>query len=438
MAAVDKVTTGATARILPNGALGKDVPPTTPTGAQAEDAGKRGLASTIIPIGETPTPVAGVIAGVAKSFATKSAFAATAFGKGLLKWWFRVPVKFFRPYTVNPWLIVNHMAQAQGAKVGVGYVRSVVTHEGYGFFGKNIFPLLMANAAAGAVLFNVYGGLIFALSASSEDNPPSSLAAAIAFDHHHPFMAGAVAGASTSLIATPLENINRRITPSDLVANRHDGACKFVFRSISQALKGETTTWGKARRLYRGFGFIAAKDACGFGMFFGMFEFFRRLGKGIVADAWKLNSEPLDKERTSAGAPTRPASLIMANAAAVIAAGAAAGSAYQIVIYPLDNIPSVLAASQISRLTKNPIAVQAVASAKAPVYEDGFMNTNPSAGRPQRIRWKRVWKVLRAQGIRPFYAGIGPQLVRVMPPSAIGLFVYEIASQQYWDNDETW
>jgi hypothetical protein len=34
--------------------------------------------------------IPGFIAGVAKSFATKSAFAITAFGKGLLKWWFRV------------------------------------------------------------------------------------------------------------------------------------------------------------------------------------------------------------------------------------------------------------------------------------------------------------------------------------------------------------
>ncbi|TPX59957.1 hypothetical protein SpCBS45565_g07608 [Spizellomyces sp. 'palustris'] len=388
---------------------------------------------------EGPTPVVGIMAGVAKSLATKSAFAATAFGKGLLKWWFRVPIKLFRPHTVNPWVVLNHMARTQGQKVGVGYMRTVVAEEGYSFLGKNIIPLLFANAVAGAVLFNVYATTISALSSSETSS--SSLSAALAFDHHYPFIAGALAGASTSLVSTPLDNIKANVSPAQLVAHRHEGMLRFTYRTVREALKDERSVWAKCRRLYKGIGFLAAKDACGFGFFFFFFEGFRKFGKGMVADMWALRdgAEGQDGVPNGEGPKRRPLSLVCANATAVIAAGAAAGSAYQMIIYPLDNIPAVVTANRVSQVTKSTFAAEAVAAAAAPVYDDlSFHNSNPTnlAAR-QRFQWREVWDVLRTRGVKPFYAGIGPQLVRVMPPSAIGLFAYEVASSQFWDNDES-
>ncbi|KAI9103688.1 mitochondrial carrier domain-containing protein [Phlyctochytrium arcticum] len=388
------------------------------------------------------TITAGFMAGVAKSLATKSAFAATAFGKGLLKWWFRVPIKLFRPHTVSPYLVVNHMAQAAGQKVSMGYMRTIVAQEGYGFLGKNVVPLLFANAMAGAVLFNVYASTYSAMAKS--DSSASSLASALEFDHHYPFIAGALAGASTAIVATPIENIKANINPADLVAHRHEGMIRFTHHSIRSALKNETSAWDKSKRLYQGFGFLATKDAVGFGLFFFFFENLRKLGKGLVADMWGLgassskipSSESEMASSSSVERRQRPLSLVIANATAVILAGGAAGSAYQCVIYPLDKIPAVVVAHRAAQSAAvSPHVAEAIAAAVSPVYDDGFHNSNPSAGQ-QRFAWSEVWQILRQKGVRPFYAGITPSLIRVMPPSAIGLFAYEVASSQFWDNDE--
>ncbi|KAJ3150458.1 hypothetical protein HDU86_006631 [Geranomyces michiganensis] len=392
---------------------------------------------------------AAIAAGMAKAFATKSALAATAMGKGLLKAWFRVPAKLFRPHAVNPWLVVNAMSAHAGQKSSHAYLRSVVAEEGYGFLGRNIVPLLFANAVAGAVLFNVYAGTSAALARSREGSDAvdiestSSLAAAMAFDHHHPFLAGALAGASTALVSTPIDNVKAIITPEDIIGNRHIGMARFAIQTCKKALKDEHTTYGRLRRLYRGGGFLAAKDAAGFGMFFFFFENLRRIGKGCVADAWglreddnEISSGVAESASTEHGSRRRPLALVAANASAVIFAGAAAGLAYQTVIYPIDAIPSVLAARTI---TKDPALAKAVADATAPIYEDGFHATAPTGvdGPQRRFAWREVWAVLKSEGPAPFYRGIAPQLVRVMPPAALGLLAFEICSSQFWDNDET-
>lgn len=222
---------------------------------------------------------------------------------------------------------------------------------------------------------------------------------------------------------------------------------KFSYRTVQNALKDEKNIWAKCRRLYKGIGFLATKDALGFGLFFFFFEGIRKSGKGLVADVWGLkesasedtsDAQPVEPTVNSEDPKRRSLGLVTANAAAVIVAGGVAGAAYQSLIYPLDNIPAVIAATRVSEATKNPLAAEAAAVMAAPIYEDGFHNANP-AGAPsqQRFTWTEVWQVVRQRGLRPFYAGITPQLVRVMPPSAIGLFAYEIASSQFWDNDET-
>ncbi|KAJ3184208.1 hypothetical protein HDU87_005054 [Geranomyces variabilis] len=396
---------------------------------------------------------AAIAAGMAKAFATKSALAATALGKGILKAWFRVPAKLFRPHAVNPWIVVNAMSAQAGQRSSHAYLRSVVAEEGYGFLGRNVLPFLVANAVAGAVLFNVYAGTSAALARSrqngesGESDSPSSLNAAMTFDHHHPFVAGALAGASTALISTPIDNVKAMITPEDIIGNRHLGMARFALQTCKKALKDEHSTYGRIRRLYRGGAFLAAKDAAGFGMFFFFFENLRRVGKGCVADAWGLREE--DDGNSSLGADDngpsserrrRPLALVAANAAAVIGAGAAAGLAYQVVIYPIDAMPGVLAARTITKITKDPALAKAVADAAAPIYEDGFHAAAGASGPApphRRFAWREVWAVLRSEGPAPFYRGIAPQLVRVMPPAALGLLAFEIFSSQFWDNDET-
>jgi hypothetical protein len=89
----------------------------------------------------------------------------------------------------------------------------------------------------------------------------------------------------------------------------------------------------------------------------------------------------------------------VANAAAVIVSGGMAGLAYQSTTYPLD---------RGRRLAKR-----------------------------LADRKRQTWTFdKRRSFVRAVYRGMGPQLVRVMPPAAIGLLVFEIASNSFWDNDD--
>ncbi|KAJ3280610.1 hypothetical protein HK104_000540 [Borealophlyctis nickersoniae] len=333
------------------------------------------------------------------------------------------------------------MAEKDGKLLNVHYVRGVVADEGFSILGKNMLPLLFANALGGALLFNVYGLAIDRLTVPG-------------FELHHPFLAGGIAGASTALVATPLDTIRSRTDPAQLVEHRHEGMLRFTYRTVKQALPAGT--WEKVRVLYSGLPYTAMKDGLGFGMFFGVFEGLRKTGKGLVADWWGLRdgghghdtSSPalpslsstattpssLPTSSSQQQQPRHPISLTLTNATAVILAGAMAGTAYQLVIYPLDNIPAVVAATRLTTIM-DPVSAQAVAAAAAPSYADGFTNNNTKPGQA-RVSVKEVWSIVRKQGVKPFYKGIAPQLVRVMPPSAVGLFAYEVASSQFWDIDE--
>jgi hypothetical protein len=75
-------------------------------------------------------PTASVLAGVAKVFATKSALTVTFWLKGLIKWWFRYPIKLFRPHTISPYYVFSAMAQNEGKTVSLRYMKGVVADEG--------------------------------------------------------------------------------------------------------------------------------------------------------------------------------------------------------------------------------------------------------------------------------------------------------------------
>ncbi|KAJ3226818.1 hypothetical protein HK099_004087 [Clydaea vesicula] len=106
---------------------------------------------------ETTTEnLAETIAAFVRAFLMKSTITLSGFGKGFLKYWFRTPVKFFRPSTLNPWALFSAMASAEEKKANFRFVRSVVKNEGIQVIGRNMLPLMLANAFVGAVLFNVY------------------------------------------------------------------------------------------------------------------------------------------------------------------------------------------------------------------------------------------------------------------------------------------
>ncbi|KAJ3058211.1 hypothetical protein HK102_010622, partial [Quaeritorhiza haematococci] len=395
----------------------------------------------------------------------------------------------------------------------------------------------------GAVLFNVYAKVSDNLALKDRG-----------FLFYHPFMAGGIAGAGQSLLATPLENVQRVIPPLELVERRGEGMIRVTYGAVRRALvqsSAGSVDWmdkwkRRLRFLYGGLGYVAFKDSIGFSIFFGVFEGVRHIGKGIVAEMWGLkDASELEKQNSlwgkvkviagvgphdmherhreadvpeladlstlgslpsltssssatattssdpSSSKPHRPLSLTMANAAAVILAGGTAGMAFQLFIYPFEQMHPVVAAHRATMAAKAAgatageveiAAAKAAAEAAAEVASKGAFeasvvgatiegpagavateaasttaasisasaststSTSTSANttttsttasktiplssssspspssstttshRIPRPTLREILTIIRAQGIRPFYAGITSQLVRAMPP----------------------
>ncbi len=73
---------------------------------------------------------AGVYAGFAKSFVLKSIATFSFWAKGFVQWWFRYPIKLFRPATISPYYMFNAMAQREGKPMSLQYMKNVLSDEG--------------------------------------------------------------------------------------------------------------------------------------------------------------------------------------------------------------------------------------------------------------------------------------------------------------------
>ncbi|KAJ1567087.1 hypothetical protein HK405_007225, partial [Cladochytrium tenue] len=147
----------------------------------------------------------------------------------------------------------------------------------------------------------------------------------------------------------------------------------------------------------------------GFALFFGLFETTRKFGKRAVWKAYEWyhgDNGPPPLTTIDGGKRRRPLAVSVGQVSAVVLAGASAGAGYQLVAYPLDRLPHMV--------------------------PEAFGSTRG------RVDWRAAWRAVVAApgGLRSLYAGIGAQLVRVAPPSAIGLLIFEVANSQLWDEDE--
>ncbi|KAJ3397576.1 hypothetical protein HDU92_006371 [Lobulomyces angularis] len=385
---------------------------------------------------ETTTEnLAETIAAFVRAFLMKSTITLSGFGKGFLKYWFRTPVKFFRPSTLNPWALFSAMASAEEKKANFRFVRSVVKNEGIQVIGRNMLPLMLANAFVGAVLFNVY--------AITSD----FLEFTYGFQYKNAFAGGFLGGFFQSFLSVPLDNIQRSISGKDLINYRSDGVFKVLKLTLEKILppsSSKVNFWSLQKHvqkfLYKKFFFICLKDSLGFMMFFGIFEGMKNFSKTIVADAFNLkgihyinendviiesSDKPssideknivhkivFDNQSQVISKEKRPFSATLANSAAVLTAGAMAGCAYQMTVFPLEKVRKVMDFGEQWKMKEN---------------------LNRKGG--IRFKLNLLSTVLKRRGIKTFYRGIGPKLITAMPPSALGLLAYEVCSSQFWDND---
>ncbi|KAJ3122694.1 hypothetical protein HK098_002530 [Nowakowskiella sp. JEL0407] len=408
---------------IPNSAPKEPEPPSA--ASQNESAEKNSMEEKWTDL------IPGFYAGLVRVIALKSAvFISTAtvsLIKALAKWWFRFPIKLFRPNTFNSLFMFQSMAASDGKKLSVRYIRDVMKKEGIGFLGPNFFPLLVANGAVAAVLFNTYGSYSDYLSRDG-------------FRYHHPFVAGYVAGLAQSILSTPLDNIQRAIDPSELVAQRSMGILRYTVRSIESKIPTKSPL-EFSRFLFHALPYVALRDSLGFMMFFGVFEGLRKVGGKLAEDAI-LHAK---KEQTSESNPYSPYLTRFQiggyRASSVLFAGAMAGSAFQLVVYPLEQLrPLILKSETILEKSKNGmeaalddsvIAKESKTAKHHHRYTRHFKRMDVINDRLARFR--AVGEVIRSQGLRPFFAGIGPTIIRSMPASALALLAYELTLSDHND-----
>ncbi|KAI8928485.1 mitochondrial carrier domain-containing protein [Entophlyctis helioformis] len=401
----------------------------------------------------------GFLAGFARALAANAGVLAVNFAKGTLQWWFRVPVKLFRPYAINPWLVFRSMAAVQGKPFNVQFVRDILRTEGASFFRKNALPLFVANAIVGGCLFNIYAFTLGRLSSmsmqrsiqhgQSKDSQLPGGADHPSHTYWHAFLAGGVGGAGQSVLATPLDAIQRMLEPKSMVEHRHRGIRHATRKALSESLSTHSFWHTRLLHLYRNFGFNAGRDAAGFALFFGVFEAMQHTGHSLVerlCDGGPGGQLPKHGDAGSqmqgqAHGPLqtqhkhRSVLRILLDACVVVGAGATAGAAYQTAVYPLDRLSEAITAKPAPQEPQHEqhqhrhhTHTRTAGADQQPPH--GTAASRSHAPPQPRLTWIAAARLVRQHGIGRYYAGIAPQLVRAMPPSAAALFVYELTRDQ--------
>ncbi|EKM55468.1 uncharacterized protein PHACADRAFT_173588 [Phanerochaete carnosa HHB-10118-sp] len=237
---------------------------------------------------------------------------------------------------VNGWQTLRLLATQEGHSLTPQYMRQLVRQQGVLVIAKHFIPPITINLVLGSVLWTTYSEATSLLE--SHINSQIPLAAA----------SGALAGGAQALLAAPAENV-RFVLEGGSPATGWSYAWKEVFRGTSgdktlskrdelhQAR--EVRDWMRevsdmAGRGWHGWKWGVAKDACGFAVFFTVFEMTRRL-----AVATKTFSQGLIEQKSSGICRSQAMQKNgprVAHALTLVTGGAVAGLAYEMACRPWD------------------------------------------------------------------------------------------------------
>lgn len=250
--------------------------------------------------------------------------------------YFSRPVRLFRPSKVNGWQTLRLLATQEGHSLTPQYMRQLVRQQGVSVIAKHFVPPMMVNLVLGSALWTTYSEATTLLEPHIDSQIP--LAAA----------SGAIAGAAQALLAAPAENV-RFVLEGGSSATGWSYAWKEVFRGTvgGQTLSKrdelhqarEVREWMRevsdmAGRGWRGWKWGVAKDACGFAVFFTVFETTRRLAAATKTSVQGLLEQPSSGIRRS-DALQRNGPRV-AHALTLVTGGAVAGLAYELACRPWD------------------------------------------------------------------------------------------------------
>ncbi|EJD44067.1 hypothetical protein AURDEDRAFT_65507 [Auricularia subglabra TFB-10046 SS5] len=266
--------------------------------------------------------------------------------------YFSRPVRLFRPSKISGWQTLRARARSDGSSLSPQYLLSLLRSQGFHVISHHFIPPLLVNTALGTILWTTY-----------------SVAATELQDHvQHPVLAsglaGSIAGGAQALAAAPAENV-RILLEGGAEHARWSQVWKSVFRASEQAAHlpqqdshdGISRTdarklrgWVKEIRDMAGEGWsgwrwTVAKDSCGgrsgwsigrdrscvpgFAAFFMIFEVSRELANETRAIIRRSPGDGHPKARQNTER--------IVYATTLVAGGAVAGLAYELVGRPWDN-----------------------------------------------------------------------------------------------------
>ncbi|KAF9301904.1 hypothetical protein BGZ74_006125 [Mortierella antarctica] len=393
-----------------------------------------------------------------------------------LSFWYRVPIKLFRPMRVDylimaraatmgiipPSNLVTTPATAQATTLSrrtqffratsIGMLSHAIRTQGPGFIYRQVLPPLIMNSFIGSVLYTTY---IFTLPIfhpaftyqKSRTFPPPPFPAV--------FMAGALAGAAQSLVAAPMDSLKVKFQVQDLAhGGKHKSMSSFAITTLKEL--GPKT-------VYRGFALTLVKDSLACGLFFGVFEWVKQQGYyyfidemyGIREDMALLkarmssdyntfanNTDDDNNNSDDMSSPSEPPSTyteppplaerpyFLLEPAFVLLAGAAAAVAYQAVDYPLAQIKSIFYTKE-SEL----VAQQARLHPQAHTQHLNASSMRSGTSISSEL-YRMTWIECQAQasqagGWRRFlFASFGSTAIRAVPAASVGFLVFEVMKRK--------
>lgn len=230
------------------------------------------------------------------------------------------------------------------------------------FYKGTLTPLL----GIGACVSIQFGGFHAARRWLEGRNTAAGLPASLGYGQY--YVAGAIAGVANSVISGPIEHVRIRLqTQPHGAARLYSGPLDCVRQLCSRA------NGGVLRGLYRGEAVTVLREAQAYGVWFAAYEYM-------------MNADAARNGYARGDVPTWKLALY----------GGLAGEALWLASYPLDVV-------------------------KSKMQTDGF-------GKTQRYATMRdcFAQTYRGEGLRGFWRGIGPTLLRAMPVSAGTFAVAEL------------
>ncbi|KAI8374460.1 mitochondrial carrier domain-containing protein [Radiomyces spectabilis] len=413
-------------------------PCSSSTSAQPAGMTKRNLGfafSAFTPTNYPTVPYSTVLSKRKKAKDATSVGGSTAIARTIimqsLYLFYRTPVKLFRPLRVD-YLIMARALMPVDDKTSkrfsfrytsIGMITHAVKTKGWNFIPRHILPPLLANTMIGTVLYTTY-----IVSLPLFHSP-------CAYQLHRPFppppfssvfLAGCLAGAAQSIVATPLDSLKVRFEVSDLLEGKH--------RSMYQFAKSTLKELGLASA-YRGFTLTLMRDSLACGLFFATFEWVKQQGYYYFLDemyhlkvdstktlsdlesGWNDIIHSSSHEQETAIPETgvkkeRPPLLL--EPMFVILAGAAAAIAYQVIDHPFSRIHSIFY-----------------------IAEGQSEFAHKSSREPVRKLYARTWEQCKIQmrlhngSWRKFlYHEFGSTVLKVVPATSIGFLVFELVKRE--------